>query len=188
MEKKEKASRFILFVFALSFFWSMLLIISPLALPANTVQDLSGQTAVIDNTYITDTLPFPINGVYAIGDRLCHQRADRSFFINENQMPFCSRCTAIFFGISIGLLIISLLNVPLDERFIFIIILSMVPIGIDGLGQLFGFWESTNLIRVITGLIIGITSGFSVGVIIDEAVSWLKTKKVNKRIYLPYKR
>ena len=188
MEKRERVSKIIFFVFALSFLWSALLILSPLVLPTGTIQDLSGQTAVIDNKYVTDTLPFPIDSVYSIGDRLCHQRADRSFFINENQMPFCSRCTAIFIGITIGLFIISFLKVTLDERFIFIILISMVPIGIDGVGQLFGFWESTNLIRVITGLIIGITSGIAIGIIINETVGWLKTKKVNKRIHLPLKR
>ena len=36
------------------------------------------------------------------------------------------------------------------------LILAIVPIGIDGTGQLLGFWESTNLIRAITGGIVGI--------------------------------
>ena len=36
------------------------------------------------------------------------------------------------------------------------LILAIVPLGIDGTGQLLGFWESTNLIRAITGGIVGI--------------------------------
>lgn len=182
MEKREKVSKILIFTFSLFFLWSLLQIISPLLLPQNSILDLSGQSAVVDNEYITKDLPFPINGVYAIGDRLCHQRADRSFFINGNQMPFCSRCTAIWIGIAIGLLIISFFRIPLDERFIFVILLSLAPIGADGIGQLAGFWESTNMLRVATGLIIGITCGIAIGIIIDEGKSWFKTKNVNKGI------
>ncbi|MCI0562187.1 MAG: DUF2085 domain-containing protein, partial [Nitrososphaera sp.] len=35
----------------------------------------------------------------------------------------------------------------------------LVPIGIDGTFQLFGFWESTNAMRWITGAIAGIGAG-----------------------------
>ena len=188
MERREKASRAIFIIFLLSFLWSISIIFSPVFLPENSVEDLSGQTAVVDNNFLTKTLPFPMNGVYAIGDRLCHQLDERSFFANGNQMPFCSRCTAIFVGLSMGLLFISFFKVPLDELFIFVIILSLVPIGIDGVGQLLGFWESTNIIRVITGIIIGVPSGIAIGLIIDEATNWLKTKNVNKRIHLPFQR
>ena len=135
MERREKASRAIFIIFLLSFLWSIIIIFSPVFLPENSVEDLSGQTAVVDNNFLTKNLPFPMNGVYAIGDRLCHQLDERSFFANGNQMPFCSRCTAIFVGLTMGLLFISFFKVPLDERFIFVIILSLVPIGIDGVGQ-----------------------------------------------------
>lgn len=179
MEKRERVSKIIIGAFAIFFLWGLFQIISPILLPSNSVQDLSGQTGVIDNDHIIETMPFPFNGVYGCGDRLCHQRSDRSFSINGNQMPFCSRCTAIWLGLSIGLLFFSVYKVPLDERFILIIFLSMIPIGIDGVGQLFGLWESTNIVRVITGVIIGITCGIAIGIVIEEMKTWFKTKKVN---------
>jgi uncharacterized membrane protein len=57
-------------------------------------------------------------------------------------------------------------------------ILGIVPIGIDGIGQLFGFWESTNIIRVITGLLTGMVCGVTLGVIVDE----IKTIHIFKNI------
>ena len=39
------------------------------------------------------------------------------------------------------------------------LLLALVPLGIDGTFQLFGFWESTNLMRMITGGIAGIGMG-----------------------------
>ncbi|MDG6218875.1 MAG: DUF2085 domain-containing protein [Candidatus Thermoplasmatota archaeon] len=188
IKKREKPSKFITITFVIFLVWSLLQILSPLLLPPNSIQDLSGKTMIVDNQKTMDRIPFPLNQVYDIGDRLCHQRADRSFFINGNQMPFCSRCTAIWIGLVIGLLILSFFKVPLDERFLLILILSLIPMGIDGTGQLLGFWESTNLLRVITGLITGIICGMAVGILIDEIGILIKTKKVNNGNYLPFKR
>jgi uncharacterized membrane protein len=43
------------------------------------------------------------------------------------------------------------------------LLLAMAPLAIDGTFQLFGFWESTNLMRMITGGIAGVGLGvFSV--------------------------
>lgn len=39
------------------------------------------------------------------------------------------------------------------------LIIALVPLGIDGTGQLFGLWESTNTMRWITGAIAGIGAG-----------------------------
>jgi uncharacterized membrane protein len=59
-------------------------------------------------------------------------------------------------------------SINLDEKFIFVIIIGLIPIGIDGIGQLLMLWESTNIMRVITGLLIGVVCGISIGIIIDE--------------------
>jgi uncharacterized membrane protein len=83
-------------------------------------------------------------------------------------MPFCSRCTAIWLGLAIGLGVMVFYRIQLNEKFLFVVIAGLAPIGIDGIGQLFGFWESTNIMRVVTGLIIGIACGISIGIIIDE--------------------
>ena len=124
-----------------------------------------------------NNIPSPFNVVYDFGDRLCHQKAERSFFLNGNQMPFCSRCTAIWLGLAVGLGFMVFFKIDLNERFIFLILIGIVPIGIDGLGQLFNFWESTNIIRLITGLLAGIVCGISIALIIDEIISLKPFKK-----------
>ena len=169
MERRGKSSRlFIQIFFFLFLFWIVLQFLAPLSLPRGSIDDLSGLTAISDNEELFSKLPIPCNAVYSIGDRLCHQKAERSFFINDNQMPFCSRCTAIWLGLAIGLGVMVFYRFQLNEKFLFIVIAGVAPIGIDGIGQLFGFWESTNVIRVITGLLIGIVCGIAIGLIIDE--------------------
>ncbi|GAJ23474.1 unnamed protein product, partial [marine sediment metagenome] len=138
------------------------------------MDDLSGYTGLSDNKEVIDTMPGPWNSVYSAGDRLCHEKAERSFFINGNQMPFCSRCTAIWLGLTIGLGFMVFYIIRLDEKFVFLLIAGIVPIGIDGVGQLFGLWESTNIARIITGLAVGIVCGIAIGVIIDEIREMIK--------------
>ena len=181
MERRERCFRNLTFVlFTLFSLWISLQFLAPLAMSENSVQDLSGLVAVSDNDYTINNMDFPWNLVYSAGDRLCHQKAERSFFVNDNQMPFCSRCTAIWLGLAVGLGFMVFYRIELNERFVFAILIGLVPIGADGVGQLLGFWESTNAIRVITGLLIGVLCGVAIGVIMDE-IKTLNIFKNNKK-------
>jgi uncharacterized membrane protein len=181
MERREKSSRYIILIFFIPFLiWILLQFFAPFIIPHNTVDDLSGFTGVSDNEKLKDSMAFPWNSIYGCGDRLCHQKAERSFFINDNQMPFCSRCTAIWLGLTIGLGFMVFYRVKLDEKFLIIMFIGLIPIGIDGVGQLLGFWESNNIIRLITGLLIGFVCGIAIGLIIDE-IRELRKKNQKKK-------
>lgn len=178
MERRERCFRSLTFVlFVLFSLWACLQFLAPVFLPENSVHELSGLVAVSDNDKTINNMGLPWNFVYSAGDRLCHQKAERSFFVNGNQMPFCSRCTAIWLGLAVGLGVMLFYTVKLNGRFLVIILAGLVPIAIDGVGQLFGLWESTNLLRVITGLAAGVVCGVAIGVIIDE-VKDIKIRKV----------
>lgn len=181
MEAREKSSRIIILIFfSIFLLWAALQFISPHALPENSVKDLSGITGISDNQELIDGMPAPWDSVYGWGDKLCHQRADRSFFINGNQMPFCSRCTAIWLGLAIGLGFMVFFKIELNSKLLIIIFAGLIPIGVDGLGQLVGLWESTNITRVITGALIGIICGIVIGVIVDEIRSIRESKSQDR--------
>jgi uncharacterized membrane protein len=168
MVKREKVSKFLSLLFVLFFLFVLLQLIAPVLFPTGSYSDLSGSVAIQDNEQETSSMPFPFNLVYSCGDRLCHQKADRSFFINGNQMAFCSRCTAIWMGLVFGLGLLLFYKIPLDGKFFALLFISFIPIGIDGVGQLINLWESTTLSRLFTGLFVGITTGMAIGVIVDE--------------------
>lgn len=174
--RKNRWKSLIFIFFFLFFIWVLLQFLAPLVLPPGSVLDLSGVVGFSDNDQVIGNMSFPWNVVYTSGDRLCHQQADRSLFLNGNEMPFCTRCTAIWFGIVLGLGFMVFFTIELNEKFVAIILLGLIPIGIDGVGQLLGFWESTNLIRFITGLLAGVVCGVAIGVIIDE----IKTIRIDK--------
>ena len=168
MERRVNVSRIIILLFLMLLLWVILQFLAPFMFPSNTIQNLSGLPGVEDNTVLTRNMSFPWNIVYSIGDRLCHQRSDRSFFLNGNQMSFCARCTGIWFGLTIGLGVSIGYTFRLSEKLILQIILGILPLSADGIFQLFGLWESNNILRITTGLLAGFTTGIAIGVIIDE--------------------
>ncbi len=97
---------------------------------------------------------------------MCHQLPSRSFFIFGEQIPVCSRDVGIYGGMLVGALLFPFFF-RLDETKllpIWVMIIAMIPIGIDGSTQLLsnlvplpfiGVYESNNLLRVATGLLIG---------------------------------
>jgi uncharacterized membrane protein len=161
----------------------LLQFLGPFALPTNSVSDLSGVVGFSDNDQLIQNMSFPWNIVYASGDRLCHQQASRSLFLNGNEMPFCARCTAIWLGLAVGLGGMVFFTIELNERFFIILILSLLPIGVDGVGQLFRLWESTNILRILTGLPAGILCGIAIGVIMDElrTFRWFHRRNISQK-------
>lgn len=141
-------------------------------IPPRTAIGLSGSVGVSDNDVVFRNMSFPWNTLYSLGDRLCHQKLERSLVLNQNQMPFCVRCTAIWIGLAIGLLFMVVYTLELNEKFFIVILLSLIPLGFDGIGQVLGFWESTNIVRFLTGLPAGFVCGIALGIIIDELRSF----------------
>ena len=73
------------------------------------------------------------------------------------KLPVCSRDVGLYlFGLLGGIYLYSTKwrNETIPPPGIWLI-LALIPIGIDGTGQLFDLWESTNTIRLITGAIAG---------------------------------
>lgn len=82
---------------------------------------------------------------------ICHRRADRSFFYKGKQFPVCARCTGIWVGYGLGILL-SLVAIPSW----WVAIVLLLPMSLDVLTQLLHWRESTNGLRVLTGIAGGI--------------------------------
>ena len=182
MEQKAKSFNYLFFsLFFILLIWCLLQFSAPLALPSQSVNDLSGSSIFYDNAEIIDDMGFPWGGIYSAGDVLCHQKAERSFFLNGNQMPVCARCIAIWVGIVLGLGITIIYPFKLDVKFFSLFIICLLPLAVDGMGQLIGFWESSNAVRLITGLAAGISCGFSIQIIFAELTSFYPKGFVAKK-------
>jgi uncharacterized membrane protein len=147
------------------------IILAPAYQPSNTIKDLSGSVGIFDNKNVTWHMAFPWNYIYTFGDVWCHQKSERSFFINGNQMPVCARCFGIFLGVPIGICFSILSKTKIDKnihkKFLIPLISGYSPLAVDEAGQLAGLWHSTNIIRMLTGISAGLAFGFILSIAMD---------------------
>ncbi|MDR0912764.1 MAG: DUF2085 domain-containing protein [Methanobrevibacter sp.] len=91
---------------------------------------------------------------------ICHQRKDRSFKIKNHYFPLCSRCTGIYLSLFLFLIIFLVLNLKLNydlpSNCKLIGFLLLIPMAIDGISQYLNWRESTNILRLITGILAGL--------------------------------
>lgn len=95
--------------------------------------------------------------LYALFSRVCHQDSARSFFLCSEPVGVCYRCSAIYFGFFIGMIILPVVQIFLRRfvpgRVFFAII--FLPMTIDVLLNVAGIHGSTVATRIGTGLVFG---------------------------------
>ena len=79
----------------------------------------------------------------------CHRLPHRSFIWAPG---LCARCTFFWIGVSISSLLMFFSKLPAS---ILLGLFLIVPMALDGLLQLIGFYESTNIMRLLTGFLAG---------------------------------
>ncbi len=134
--------------------FTFLVFLAPFTLTPGQVTDLSGKAGTIDNQAQIDQMNPLAAAIYWFGDGNCHQIAARSFYLNGNEMPFCSRDVGVFVGLVGGM---GLVLVARPKARIILPLLGLVPIAIDGGLQLVSSYESSNILRLATGLLAGIS-------------------------------
>ena len=83
----------------------------------------------------------------------CHQLSERSFFIRGRQFHICARCT----GILVGYIFSPILLFLNSKAVVIGFVICTAIMGVDGFTQLFGWRESVNILRFVTGLGFGLT-------------------------------
>ncbi len=168
------------------------MVAAPLTIESGSITGLNGGANRVDYSDVWGRLP-PVQGfVYFMGDIECHQIASRTIFVNGNEMPVCARDASLFFFVTLGLALASVVRpyayvswtivglLPLSMRrrlekgsrpmaFTWILgILCLTPIGIDGGLQLLTSYESNNVVRFLTGIPAGIFGGLAVGLMVQS--------------------
>lgn len=81
----------------------------------------------------------------------CHQMPERSFFIGKYQFPICARCSGVMIGYILGLVLFFFIRIN-----IMICTAMCMIMYADWKLQNINLLQSTNLRRLITGIICGI--------------------------------
>jgi uncharacterized membrane protein len=118
---------------------------------------------------------WPSRIIYFLYRLTCHQLPGRSFFLFGHKMAICARCTAFYTSFwGMGLLYGVWKATPWGCRHrpgplpIKWLTVLAVPMFIDGFTQLVGLRESTNLLRTITGTLVGVGTGLFIYPMLDE--------------------
>jgi len=95
--------------------------------------------------------------IYTAGSLVCHQRPERSLLVAGFPAAVCARDTGILLGLA-GAAWAWTFALRLDRVRAFPLWglgLAVVPATVDGALQMLGLWESTNLLRLGTGMLVG---------------------------------
>ena len=190
MKGRYHNSRMPRYILYITLFWAISIFLAPLTLEPHTVEGLDANANWIDYKEkwadMAHYNPYAAS-VYLFGDLNCHQKASRSLTVHDNQQPVCSRDVGIAIGTVIGslglffiirsphlfLTFLSLvpgkIRTPLLKHLnptlagILVALPFLLPTGIDGFYQLLTNYESTNIIRLITGFFLGILLAWGFG-------------------------
>ena len=98
-----------------------------------------------------------------MGSAVCHQMAERSFILEGMQMPFCARCTGIYTGAFFAFCFFFLKKrmggaKPFSIPQAVLTGLAILLVGLDGVSSYLGLRESSQLLRIVTGSLVGCVS------------------------------
>lgn len=179
MQLKFNLINFIAFLFLLT--WALIIVIVPYGIEPDTIHfGDDGYTTYTEHAEAIDeniSNEF-IRGIYDSGDSMCHQKESRTLMVNGNQMPYCARCTALFWGIALGVALVAVVRIELKWWWI---VGGLVPMGLDGGLQLITSYESTNIMRIITGGMAGMVTGMAIGVIVFELTEIMEYERKLKQ-------
>ncbi len=165
----------------------------------------------LDYGPIWATFPWYPRIVYSLGDIQCHQLWYRSFWLNGNQMPLDARMTSMYVFANLGLVAAafaapsasaaeimvhamparvrrSLSKARPGTAAFLILAVGVAPTAVDGFYQLFQsvtHYESTNLMRVLTGAPAGFVGGLLVGAMLASMRAFREGYGWRTRLSMP---
>jgi uncharacterized membrane protein len=106
---------------------------------------------------------------------ICHGIPERCIYAFGVPMPVCARCTGVYLGLLAGLLAFRVLPAVTERAMRIAAFIAVTPLAIDGLTQLARLRESTNPLRLATG----IAAGFAFGMWVLTAVERREEAKLS---------
>ena len=100
--------------------------------------------------------------LYTAFSPVCHQIPERCFFLWGFPLAVCSRCTGIYTGILIGLILFAVTNrfssISVPQTGLFILL--SIPLFIDTAGNLLHLWKTSAWMRFAIGSVWGVILPF----------------------------
>ncbi len=110
---------------------------------------------------IVKFIPFPYTRFANFGNKpLCNLKEERGIHFGSFVFVLCYRCTFIILGGILSFFIMYLKKIRIHYFYIIFSFLFILPCFFDGILQLSTRYESTNIIRALTGFLAGFGIGY----------------------------
>ncbi len=124
-----------------------------------------------------------------LGFGVCHQIASHSLFLAGHQMPLCARCSGIYLGALTALLLLTVLHplagalpaprlMPMLSFMFSTMVLDGINSTLQSLPGATALYETTNWLRLITGVLAGIALMFVLYPIFNQ--SFWRTSRLRR--------
>jgi uncharacterized membrane protein len=102
--------------------------------------------------------------IYRAFSYVCHQIPERSFFVHGHPFAVCSRCTGLYAGFTVAVIVYPLLRSLRQteapaRKWLF---LAAAPLAIDFMVGFLGIWNNTHFSRFASGALLGSVAVFYV--------------------------
>jgi uncharacterized membrane protein len=121
---------------------------------------------------------------YKFFGHICHQFDERSLHLGEHKLTVCARCSGIYFGFLIGVLIIPLLKNIKIRNVKYALCFIMLPMLIDVALDFVGIHNSNTLTRTVTGLMFGIPSAVLIYPSFEQGINQFLNRTERKKYYV----
>ncbi len=133
----------------------------------------------------------------ALGYAVCHQLEARSFCIHGLCSPLCARCTGMYVGAVLSLVYQAFQGRKAKSPPVWVIVVLVLLFGwfgVDGLNSFLhffpnfsGIYEPTNLLRLITGMGVGLGIGTVLYVLFNRTAwnNWVDESPYKKWLAFP---
>jgi uncharacterized membrane protein len=124
--------------------------------------------SVIVALWLLGTPPGLLGKADAVGYAICHRIAARSFHAHDRQLPLCARCTGIYLGVMLDLVVFAARGRLRASRLpaikVLLVFLALLGIyGMDGLNSYLSLFDAyrpiyhpNNTLRLLTGMSFGL--------------------------------
>ena len=100
--------------------------------------------------------------IYKTFSYFCHQLPERSFHLADHKFAVCSRCTGLYSGFALAILVYPLVRSlhRTDTASRIWLVLAALPLAIDFALGYFNIWPNTHLSRFLTGALLSSVAAF----------------------------
>ena len=104
---------------------------------------------------------------FAVGSLICHQRPERSFFLDGHQLAVCARCTGLYLSGAAGLAGWLALKVARGWRpmtfeprvAVRLLVLAALPTAVSLASGTLAVWDGSNVTRALLAIPLGASAG-----------------------------